>query len=254
MGKINCAAKILYFWGLKLGYTVNNPYAKNNRMTYLLPILGVLTSFLFVYLTRPKNKENFKLLLAFSGAFLLSLTMFELLPQVYGQADAKTVGVFIMLGILLQIFLEFFSKGAEHGHVHLNHETDQFPWLLFISLSLHSFLEGFPVEDNHTLIYGILVHKIPIAIILGIFLLGSKLKLWQSVFFIVLFSLMTPLGSFVAANFSFATAHAALISSLVIGIFLHISTVILFESSEGHKFNLRKLLVIMLAIAIAYLL
>jgi hypothetical protein len=35
---------------------------------------------------------------------------------------------------------------------------------------------------------------------------------------------------------------------------LHISTVILFESSEGHKFNLRKLLVIIFGITIAYFL
>lgn len=223
-------------------------------LTYLLPILGVLLSFLFVLIGKPKNKENFKLLLAFSGAFLLALTVFELLPTAYENSDAKTVGVFVMLGILLQIFLEFFSKGAEHGHVHLNSETTTFPWMLFISLSIHSFLEGFPVEHNHNIIYGILIHKIPIAIILSIFLLGSKLKRIQAVFFIVLFALMTPLGSFMAAHVDFALTYAASITALVIGVFLHISTVILFESSEGHKFNLRKLLVIIVGIIIAYLL
>ena len=47
---------------------------------------------------------------------------------------------------------------------------------------------------------------------------------------------------------------AKIITALVIGVFLHISTVILFESSEGHKFNLRKLLVIIVGIVIAYFL
>lgn len=223
-------------------------------MIYLLPVLAVLLSFTFVYITKPKNKERFKLLLAFSGAFLLALTIFELFPSVYEKSDSKTIGVFIMLGILLQIFLEFFSKGAEHGHVHLDSEKTNFPWLLFLSLSIHSFLEGFPIENHDTIIYGILIHKVPIAVILSIFLLNSKIKLANAVFFIVLFSIMTPFGSYIAANFDFATNYYAPITALVIGVFLHISTVILFESSEGHKFNLRKLIVIILGIVIAYIL
>lgn len=223
-------------------------------MTYLLPVLAVLLSFVFVFATKPKNKENFKLLLAFSGAFLLALTVFELFPSVYENSDAKTIGVFVLLGILLQIFLEFFSKGAEHGHVHLSKEKSGFPWLLFLSLSVHAFIEGFPIEKHDTIIYGILIHKVPIAIILSIFLLESKVKRANAFLFILLFSIMTPLGSYVAANFEFVSDYYAPITALVIGIFLHISTVILFESSEGHKFNLRKLLVIFIAVVIAYLL
>lgn len=192
------------------------------------------------------------MLLAFSGAFLLALTLFELFPEVYIGTDTKTVGVFVMLGILLQIFLEFFSKGAEHGHVHLDPENSEFPWALFISLCIHSFLEGLPIENHHNMLYGILVHKIPIAIILSIFLLASKIKLVPAILFIGLFSLMTPLGTFIAANFSMAETYSTYLNAIVIGVFLHISTVILFESSEAHKFNLRKLLVIIIGVAIAY--
>ncbi|MFS4469415.1 ZIP family metal transporter [Maribacter sp. 2210JD10-5] len=223
-------------------------------MSYILPILGVLLSFVFVFLVKPNKKEHFKLLLAFSGTFLLALTIFELLPKVYENSNPKTVGIFIMSGILLQIFLEFFSKGAEHGHVHLSSDSSSFPWLLFISLSIHSLLEGFPVYNNNTIIYGILIHKIPIAIILSIFLLGSKLKLQRTVLFIIAFALMTPLGSFLANNINFLSEYITQINALVIGVFFHISTVILFESSEGHKFNLRKLVVIILGIIIAYFL
>ncbi|MDE3743767.1 ZIP family metal transporter [Maribacter polysaccharolyticus] len=221
-------------------------------MTYVLLILGVLLSFAFVYFVKPTNNTNLKLLLAFSGAFLLALTIFELFPSVYEISDSKTIGVFIMLGILLQIFLEFFSKGAEHGHMHIDTEKTDFPWLLFVSLSIHSLLEGFPIENHDHLIYGILVHKIPIAIVLSIFLLNSKIKFTHALFFMVLFSLMTPIGNYLAAHFEFATTYYVAITALVIGVFLHISTVILFESSEGHKFNLRKLVVILLGIVIAY--
>lgn len=221
-------------------------------MIYILPVLAVLASFAFVYLVKPEKNEYFKLLLAFSGAFLLALTIFEMLPEVYNSANVKTIGVFIMLGILFQIFLEFFSKGAEHGHVHISQDSRTFPWLLFISLCIHSLLEGLPIHTNETIIYGILIHKIPIAIILSIFLLGSNIKLLHAATFMFFFSLMTPLGTFLANTLEVLTTYGSYLNAVVIGIFLHISTVILFESSEGHKFNLRKLLVIIFGISIAY--
>ncbi|HDZ04084.1 hypothetical protein LCGC14_0133470 [marine sediment metagenome] len=223
-------------------------------MIYILPILGVLISFLFVVVAKPQKNESFKLLLAFSGAFLLALTIFEMLPEVYLNIDPKTIGVFIMLGILFQIFLEFFSKGAEHGHVHMSKENNTFPWLLFISLCIHSLLEGLPIGTNDTIIYGILIHKIPIAIILSIFLLGSNIKPIHAGMFMILFSLMTPLGTYLAHTINLLSTYSDYLNALLIGIFLHISTVILFESSEGHKFNLRKLLVIIFGITIAYFL
>ena len=117
-------------------------------MNYLLPLLSVLIGYLIALLLKPKGKRNLKLLLAFSGSFLLSLTVMHLLPDVY-QSNNKSVGIFIMSGILFQIILEFFSKGAEHGHVHGHDKLTQMPWLLFISLCIHALLEGFPVGRHH---------------------------------------------------------------------------------------------------------
>ena len=108
-------------------------------MSFILPILAVVFGFLIVLILKPSQRKNIKLLLAFSGAFLLSITVFDFLPEVYKSED-KPIGLFIMIGILLQIILEFFSKGAEHGHVHLNKNATTFPWLLFVSLSIHSVL------------------------------------------------------------------------------------------------------------------
>ncbi|MCX2681531.1 ZIP family metal transporter [Galbibacter sp. EGI 63066] len=219
---------------------------------YILPILSVLIGYLFVLTFKLKEKTTLKLFLAFSGAFLLSITVFHLFPAVYHEKNTKEIGIFIMLGILLQIFLEFFSKGAEHGHVHLHNDIKVFPWLLFISLSIHSILEGFPIHQHETLLYGIIVHKIPVAIILSTFFLSSGMSKGKIAAFLILFSLMTPIGSFISEYFHAIKQYYHQISAIVIGIFLHISTVILFESSEGHKFNLRKLLVIVFGIIIAY--
>jgi zinc transporter ZupT len=222
-------------------------------MNYLLPILAIVVGYVFVILFKPQKPSNIKLFLAFSGAFLLSLTIFELLPEVY-ESDGKYVGIFIMAGIILQIFLEFFSKGAEHGHVHLHKNDTTFPWMLFVSLSIHSFLEGIPIHDHHNLIWGIIIHKIPIAIILTVFFIQAKYSQKNTLIFLFLFSLMTPAGSFAAEHLEFVKNYYLEATAIVIGIFLHVSTTILFESSEGHKFNLTKLLIVIFAAFLAYML
>lgn len=226
-------------------------------MNYILPIASVLLGFLFVIIAKPQNQRNLKLLLAFSGAFLLSLTAFSLLPEIYHDhhtnENPKTMGLFIMIGILIQIFLEFFSKGAEHGHVHLNKKSHSFPWLLFVSLSIHAMLEGFPLHDHEMLVWGIIIHKLPVAIILSTFFLESEISKPKIAGFLILFSLMTPIGTFLSTCLPFATTYQHYISALVIGVLLHIATVILFESSENHKFNISKLIVIVLGIITAYI-
>ncbi len=223
-------------------------------MIYLIPILAVWSGFIFVWLTQPKDQKKIKLLLAFSGAFLLALTFFELLPEVYEHHNPRTIAVFVLAGILLQIFLEFFSKGAEHGHMHMNLNEKQFPLLLFLSLSIHALIEGTPIHDNKPILYGIVIHKIPVAVVLGTFLLNSKMKKGLVILFMVAFSLMTPLGSFLAHQSMWIENQGHLLTALAIGVFLHISTIILFESSQGHAFNLRKLVVIVLGIGMAYFL
>ena len=102
--------------------------------TYLLPFSAIVIGAIIALLTKNKKTWNTKLLLSFSGSFLLALTLFELLPEVYEHLDTKLAGLFIMCGIMLQLVLELFSKGAEHGHVHIHKHESAFPWLLFISL------------------------------------------------------------------------------------------------------------------------
>ncbi|WP_299336214.1 ZIP family metal transporter [uncultured Psychroserpens sp.] len=221
--------------------------------SYILPIIAVGIGIVLAFLTKQKKNIYTKLLLSFSGAFLLALTLFDLLPEVYEHLEAKTTGLYIMCGILLQIILEFFSKGAEHGHVHIHKNETVFPWLLFISLCVHSFLEGFPIHEHNDMVYGVLIHKIPIALLLSTFLLQSNFTKLQIISFFIVFALMTPLGTYISNASSINTDYLNMINAIVIGIFFHISTTILFESSEGHKFNLSKLVAILLGVSIAFI-
>ncbi|OCB75481.1 ZIP family metal transporter [Flavobacterium crassostreae] len=222
-------------------------------MNYLLPLLSVLLGYVIALVLQPKNKTNLKLLLAFSGSFLLSLTVMHLLPEIY-QTNHPNIGIFIMLGILFQIILEFFSKGAEHGHVHGKPHMAHIPWLLFISLCLHAFLEGFPVSHHHDLAIGIAIHHLPIAIILTTFFIHAKLNQKAIFAFMITFATMTPLGTIAANYLPLLRNYHTELTAIVIGILFHISSTIIFESSEGHKFNIAKVSMIVLGILMAYFL
>ena len=219
-------------------------------MNYLLPLLSVLIGFSIALWIQPKDKKNLKLLLAFSGSFLLSLTVMHLLPEVYNKGNSR-VGIFIMIGILFQIILEFFSKGAEHGHVHGHDKMTQMPWLLFISLCIHALLEGFPLGYHHHLALGIAIHHFPIAIILTTFFIHAELNKTALFLFMLTFAIMTPLGTLFSYTSPFLNNFCNEITSVVIGILFHISSTIIFESSEGHKFNIAKISVIILGILLA---
>ena len=222
-------------------------------MNYILPLLSVLLGYGIALILKPKKKSNLKLLLAFSGSFLLSLTVIHLLPEVY-ESHNTTIGIFIMLGILFQIILEFFSKGAEHGHVHGHETMTHIPWLLFISLCIHALLEGLPVSHHKGLALGIAVHHLPIAIILTTFFINSHLNKKAIFFFMLVFAIMTPHGTLLANYLQVLNEYYTEITAVVIGILFHISSTIIFESSEGHKFNIAKVSMIILGIGLAYFL
>ena len=219
-------------------------------MNYILPLLSVLLGYAIALLLKSNVKKQLKLLLAFSGSFLLSLTVMHLLPEVY-ESNNSRIGLFIMIGILFQIILEFFSKGAEHGHVHGHEKIAKMPWLLFISLCLHALLEGFPVGHHQDLAIGIAIHHFPIAIILTTFFLNAELNKVALLLFMITFAIMTPLGTIFSDSFPILNQYYVEITSVVIGILFHISSTIIFESSEGHKFNIAKISMIVLGILLA---
>lgn len=222
-------------------------------MVYLFPFLAIGVGYIISIIILNKKIGIEQYLLSFSGAFLLSITLFEMLPEVFSESKTN-IGYLIMMGILLQIVLDFITKGAEHGHVHFHPNNLQFPWLLFIGLSIHSVIEGFPITENSDILLGVVIHKIPIAVILSAYFITTGYSKKATVLFLFLFALMTPLGSLLFEKVIFLEQFTTEINAIAIGIFLHVSTTILFESSKDHKFNLLKLSTIIIGVFLAYLL
>lgn len=246
-------------------------------IVFLALFLPVVISGATVFFFKANDKV-LKLLTAFSGAYLLSISFLDIIPEIYGESNGLEIGLFVLLGFFIQLLLDFITKGVEHGHQHHDceehhpnapHVRSHIPVLpVIIGLFIHAFLEGMPLADafqmtelRNTLLMGIAVHNIPIAIVLvSLALAGSnsRQKVQQAILLLLIFALGSPLG-ILASNLigeSMAghnTEFFHIIMAVVVGIFLHISTTILFETDEHHRFNWLKLLVILAGGGAAFL-
>ena len=199
-----------------------------------------------------KSKLIPSLLLTFSGAFLLTVTLLEIFPKIYTTDFSLSIGLFILLGVFIQILLEGITKGAEHGHIH-KQSNKEFPKAIFIGLFLHAFIEGIPLhsDTDHHLLIAIVIHKIPVALILFTFISELTPKWQNQALFMLVFALASPLGFWFGDFIPVEWLMPAL--AIVAGIFLHISTVIIFESSDNHKLKQRKIISLALGFVLAYL-
>ena len=93
-------------------------------MSFSIILIGLMASVLcggviVSYFNAINNGKMIKLALAFSGGFLLAIIFQHLLPDIY-HTGAEHVGIYILIGFLIQLILEYFSGGIEHGHVHVH--------------------------------------------------------------------------------------------------------------------------------------
>lgn len=209
-----------------------------------------------------------KPLLAFSGAYLFTLTITHLLPEalLLVPGDMHRIGYFVLAGFFGQLILEVFSQGVEHGHVH--HHTShagRIPFLLLFSLVIHSFLEGSilvkapvagAVSNNfYAILAGVALHHIPAAFALMAALMLRLGSSGKALPWLLLFALAAPIG-IVVSNFVVLEQlltggiYAALLG-FVAGNFLHVSTTILFETSPEHRLNWPKLAATLAGTALA---
>ena len=214
---------------------------------------------------KPSDPNKLKLLIAFSGAYLLSITALHLLPEVFtGDDRGAYFGSFVLVGFFIQVMLEYLSGGIEHGHAH-THRSAGLPVGLMIGLCLHAFLEGMPLgggDAGHShhghshshgiepLLLGIVLHKYPVAMVFLAMLLNSGLAKAKAFGLLAVFAAMAPLGTLLSGVEMVGQYNRESLA-IVIGIFLHVSTTILFESSEGHRFNAYKMIAIAAGLALS---
>ncbi|MDC0908905.1 ZIP family metal transporter [Flavobacteriales bacterium] len=227
-----------------------------NYVSIILLFASVIIGAALVEIIKVKKNNKIQLLLTFSGAYLLSVSVLHLLPVIFTYDSHRYIGIYVLFGFLIQIILEHFSKGIEHGHGHFRNRQI-IPFSVVISLCLHAFLEGIPLAGqlhNHAhnaLLTGVVLHKLPVAIVLMTLFVQSNIGKKRSYALLLIFAAMSPLGVLTGELFTTLVNYQNEIMAIVIGVFLHISTTILFESSTDHKFSLQKILIIITAILIS---
>lgn len=220
--------------------------------------------------------KDVKVVLAFTGAYLFALAVLHLMPEIYHHL-AEEAGMYILVGFLLQLILEYFSKGVEHGHIHHSDKVrGLFPLGIYLSLVIHSLIEGLPLaggdmaglhdhghshshEHGHSnaLLIGIAIHKVPEALALAALLYYYYESKVKTIAMTALYATATPLGMWAGKSLltdfdGDATRLYAIMLSVAVGIFLHVSTTIIFEAEEHHKFNVKKAVAILLGLGLVW--
>jgi zinc and cadmium transporter len=232
-------------------------------LLFSVAVVGGLIAF-----SRPKlGGGQYKLALVFAGAYLFSITIIHILPELFHESDNHgMMGVLVLAGFFMQQVLEYLSKGIEHGHVHVHEKghrhLESTAILALVALSLHAFLEGGMLANTssthnpNTVLLGVLIHKAPEAFALVSVLICEMSKRKSTVFLIV-FALASPLGLFLSHYLMdrgvMSSTLFTYLFAVVCGNFLHISTTIVYESSSDHKFNAKKTIVALVAAGIAVL-
>jgi len=242
----------LYFSNMLLIYSI---------LLFIITVAGGS----FPLWNRNWNEQKLNYLLAFSGSFLLGITLLHLLPEIFETTGHKA-GLYILLGFFFQQAIQRFTHGVEHGHHHLSEHHHVSIWPVFAGLGFHALSEGLPLgmqyDDPNTLpslFTAIAFHKIPEAMLIVSLILAdhhaSKRKAWS---LLMVFALLTPIaGLFTHALGAVSDVFATIIPfciPVIAGSFIHISTTIFFESgTRSHDMNWRKWTAILLGIGFAML-
>lgn len=259
-----------------------------NWYTAIYLFLGVLLTGSITLAFRKRIQPLLKSITTIGVAFVLGLLCLHILPEVFHQETSIRIGAFVLIGFIIQLFLELLSKGIEHGHVHHdnhNHNHGQSTFLksntkfiaLLIGLSIHSLIEGIPLSGDfsevghhhhgheHTPItndftwvffWSIIAHKLPVAIVLSLFMLDNHFTKVKFFIYLSIFALMTPLGGIIGhyANDAGWLSIQNYLLAITSGMLLHITTLLIFEDYHSNKDKLINLIFISLGIAISLLL
>ena len=239
-------------------------------LQYLILFFTVLLGGLLAFQFKSHNRRVLQLVLSFVGAYILGIIVLHLIPDAYSDGSGQ-IGLWVLAGFFVQIFLERLSLGVEHGHIHDHNHNNRpmFAMQVMIGLSIHAFMEGLPLSidvdfhqnlhteahNHNALFYGVIMHKAPEAFALALLLLMSHFEKKVVWLCLIAFAAMSPLGAFLTQTIDFQHDTLRKIIAVVIGSLLHISTTILFEvdSTDEHSISWQKLGAIVIGVGLSLL-
>lgn len=234
-----------------------------NSTLVLYSAILFIAAFLFGALTlvRKWSDEWLHLFISFGAGVFLGAVFFELLPEAMEVDHRETVGIAILAGYLLILFVEkfLFSRGGT-GEVH-SHKVISIA--AFIGLSVHSLIDGLGMSvtsvDPHlgqTVFYSILAHHLPAAFSVGSLLSLARIKKSSVLALLALFAAMPPIGALLFAPLVEHSSEQtySIIVGCMTGTFLYVATADLlpevFHSKSKRWQNLALLVLGLLVMAL----
>lgn len=245
------------------------------------------------FLFSERIKAKHRMFSTFSAALVASLIFVHILPDIYGsEVGAKWLGLAVLLGLVIQLVLEKITHGIEHGHHHTHAKSHKSILIgVMLGLGAHALIEGMPIsiDDDHQteeteehahihndhhdhehvdyssgktkvsskFISAILMHKVPVTLMLSLFLLSIGVKPVNYFLLLLIFAVMTPLGMFTGEflmKIPAINSYKFYLLAVSTGMLLHIITSILFEHGHSKKETNLHILLIVLGVSIGVIL
>lgn len=246
----------------------------NYFLQSIILFLSVIIGGISVFFIPKFNNNTFKYSLIFAGSYLFAITILHILPELYENYSIN-IGICIISGFFLQLFLEYFSGGIEHGHIHettnikenLEHQFSKSSISLFWPLCMHALLDSIILlnngcHKNHLdcgnnigILIGIVLHKLPAAFALSAVIYTITKNKNKTILYLIVFASASPIGLFLGNYFleNLKDNYLLLFRAIAGGSFLSISTTIFFESSPNHSLDRKIIIISLFGVLIAIL-
>ncbi len=198
----------------------------------ILIVVLILTTVVsgLIPLFRSWERKHIRLFISFGAGSLLGASFIHMIPETV-EVIGSGIGIAILVGFLILFIIEKFTmihacEGEDCSFHHMGIVS-------FIGLSVHNIIDGFVLTTSTMLPHlgpivfaAIVVHKIPASFSLSSILVMGEFTRKQVLSYLIIFSLMLPVGAFSAALLMglFETYALGIAVAVSAGTFIYIAT------------------------------
>lgn len=201
-------------------------------MELLLTLLGglfILLGTLITFKIKSDKFVDFTISTAFS--VLMSLILFELIPEVSHHLNMLEIFIYVILGIFILKLLDILVPHHHHDHKHDKHHHNTLNHIVLVSsiaLCLHNIIEGmsiYAVSKNSLhagiiMVLGVGLHNIPMGMIIGAGIESKTKKVVLS----TIASLSTLLGALLMILFNnLLNNYTDILLAITLGMIIYIA-------------------------------
>lgn len=202
-----------------------------NLLTYSLLIFAAALVGGLLPLWRKWSDELLHMFVSFGAGIFIGTVFLHLLPEAFSVENINISALFVLVGFLLIFFIERYFISRGNGISNDSHKLISI--IALVGLSVHSIIAGFglAISSNYEglssmIFFSIIAHKTTAAFSLSSLFLLAKMSFKRCFTYLVLFSMMTPLGAVIFGQVipSEDNILLSVLLGLTAGTFLYVST------------------------------